>query len=117
MAIITPKATIPSWRKVAAGFGIEPLLVTNYEQVRRGKLPECSKRGKGYKWNLPEDTLLIFDECQKCKGRTSQNAALLVALGLADESYGDWFRWSVKFQLMNLVLTSAILLFGLAVGY
>ena len=45
------------------------------------------------------------------------NAALLVALGLADESYGDWFRWSVKFQLMNLVLTSAILLFGLAVGY
>lgn len=45
------------------------------------------------------------------------NAALLVALGLADESYGDWFRWSVKFQLMNLVLTSAVLLFGLAVGY
>ena len=79
VAIITPKATIPSWRKVAAGFGIEPLLITNYEQVRRGKLPECSKRGKGYKWNLPEDTLLIFDECQKCKGRTSQNAALLVA--------------------------------------
>ena len=45
------------------------------------------------------------------------NAALLVALGLADESYGKWFRWSVKFQLMNLALTSALLLLGLAVGY
>jgi len=45
------------------------------------------------------------------------NPALLVALGLADESYGEWFRWSVKFQLMNLALTSALLLFGLSIGY
>ena len=45
------------------------------------------------------------------------NPALLVALGLTDESYGNWFKWSVKFQLLNLVLTSALLLFGLAVGY
>lgn len=45
------------------------------------------------------------------------NAALLVALGLTDEGYGHWFKWSIKFQLANLVLTSALLLFGLAVGY
>lgn len=45
------------------------------------------------------------------------NAGLLVSLGLADVSYGDWFKWSVKFQLLNLVLTSGLLLLGLAVGY
>ena len=45
------------------------------------------------------------------------NPALLIALGLADVSYGDWFRWSGKFQLQNLVLTSLILLAGLFVGY
>ena len=45
------------------------------------------------------------------------NPALLIALGLADVSYGDWFRWSGKFQLMNLILTGLILIFGLAVGY
>ena len=45
------------------------------------------------------------------------NAALLIALGLADVSYGKWVRFSWKFQLLNLVLTSAVLLFGLAVGY
>ena len=45
------------------------------------------------------------------------NPALLIALGLGDVSYGDWFKWSSKFQIMNLVLTSLILLFGLAVGY
>ena len=45
------------------------------------------------------------------------NPALLIALGLADVNYGKWFRWSSKFQIMNLALTSVILLFGLAVGY
>ena len=45
------------------------------------------------------------------------NPVLLISLGLADVSYGDWFKWSWKFQLMNLALTSGLLLLGLAVGY
>ena len=45
------------------------------------------------------------------------NAGLLITLGLSDVSYGKWFRYSWKFQALNLILTSAILLFGLAVGY
>ena len=45
------------------------------------------------------------------------NPALLIALGLADVNYGDWFKWSSRFQILNLLLTSLILLLGLAVGY
>ena len=45
------------------------------------------------------------------------NPALLISLGLADVSYTKWFKWSWKFQALNILLTSAILLFGLAVGY
>lgn len=45
------------------------------------------------------------------------NPALLISLGLADVSYGKWFKWSWKFQALNILLTSGILLFGLAVGY
>jgi uncharacterized ion transporter superfamily protein YfcC len=45
------------------------------------------------------------------------NPALLISLGLADTSYGKWFMWSWKFQALNLLLTSAILLFGFAIGY
>ena len=45
------------------------------------------------------------------------NPALLIALGLVDVSYGDWFRWSIKFQMLNLILTGLILILGLAVGY
>ncbi len=45
------------------------------------------------------------------------NPALLISLGLVDVDYGQWFRWSWKFQGMNLLLTSGLLLLGLAAGY
>lgn len=45
------------------------------------------------------------------------NPVLLISLGLADVSYGKWFRWSWKFQAINLVLTSALLLLGLWIHY
>ena len=45
------------------------------------------------------------------------NAALLISLGLANVSYGDWAKFSWKFQGLNLILTSALLMLGLAVGY
>ena len=44
------------------------------------------------------------------------NPALLISLGLADTSYSDWFKHSGKFQLANLILTSLLLLLGLAIG-
>ena len=45
------------------------------------------------------------------------NPALLIGLGLADVSYSNWFKWSGKFQILNLLLTSCLLLLALAVGY
>ena len=45
------------------------------------------------------------------------NPVLLISLGLADVDYGKWVKWSWKFQVMNLVLTSGILMLGLAIGY
>ena len=45
------------------------------------------------------------------------NPVLLISLGLADVSYGKWARWSWKFQALNLLLTSGVLLIGLIIGY
>ncbi len=45
------------------------------------------------------------------------NPALLISLGLADVSYSDWFKYSAKFQILNLLLTSGILLFGMITQY
>ena len=45
------------------------------------------------------------------------NPVLLISLGLADVDYGKWFKWSWKFQFLNLVLTSVLLLLGLSIHY
>ena len=45
------------------------------------------------------------------------NPVLLISLGLADVDYGKWVKWSWKFQMLNLILTSGLLLLGLVVGY
>lgn len=45
------------------------------------------------------------------------NPVLLISLGLADINYVKWAKWSIKFQVMNLILTSGLLLLGLAIGY
>jgi uncharacterized ion transporter superfamily protein YfcC len=45
------------------------------------------------------------------------NAALLISLGLADVGYGQWVKFTWKFQMANLVLTSLLLLVGFAIGY
>lgn len=45
------------------------------------------------------------------------NPVLLISLGLVDVDYGTWTKWSWKFQAMNLILTSGLLLTGLAIGY
>ena len=45
------------------------------------------------------------------------NPVLLISLGVAGVSYTKWFKWSGKIQLAILVVTSLLLLFGLAIGY
>ena len=45
------------------------------------------------------------------------NPALIISLSLTKISYRKWFRYSWTFQLINLVLTSAILLLGLMLNY
>lgn len=45
------------------------------------------------------------------------NPVLLISLGLANVDYGKWLKWSWKFQFLNLIVTGALLLLGLLIGY
>ncbi len=45
------------------------------------------------------------------------NAVLLISLGLANVSYGKYFKWIWKLQLALLVLTCGLLIFGQLIGY
>ena len=77
--VICPKIVVPSWQKELEEQGIKPLAVINYEKLRTGKTPWGAWDGKHWKWNIPEDTLLIWDEVHKCQGTTTKNAKMLLA--------------------------------------
>ena len=87
VAVICPKAVIPSWERELEATGIEPVFVLNYEKLRTGRTPHVTKRGKKiFKWQLDAETLVLVDECHKAKGPYTQNAQLLIAL--VKQGYG-----------------------------
>ena len=94
VGIVCPKAVIGQWKKAADEVGIEPVFCTNYEQVKSKKFPhgkwmwrgkEAKTAKKQFQWDLPEQSLLIFDEVHVCKNRKAQNSKLLV--GAVNEHY------------------------------
>ena len=84
--IICPKGIISTWEYVCNLFRVNPLLIINYEMIKTGKINENYltidpqfPNEKKYRWNLPRDCILIFDEVHKCKNIKSENAKLLLS--------------------------------------
>lgn len=79
--VLCPKAVIPHWREALDAVGVRPLFVTNYEQAKLASFDHgrWAVRGRTYEWKLPDNAMLVFDECQRCADRTTQNAKLMVA--------------------------------------
>ena len=76
--VVCPKVSIPPWKKILSGFGVNTIDVINYEKLRTGKTPHGFwNQRKQFSWFVPEDTILIFDEVHRCKGKDSQNAKML----------------------------------------
>tara|TARA_R100000654_G_scaffold8986_3_gene20861 strand:+ start:20352 stop:21647 length:1296 start_codon:yes stop_codon:yes gene_type:complete len=81
VAVMCPKAVIPSWERELKEVGIDPIFVLNFEKVRTGNTPHMSKRGKKImNWKVPKNTLFLVDEIHKCKGPYTQNAQLIISL-------------------------------------
>jgi superfamily II DNA or RNA helicase len=77
---VVPKVSIPAWTRELDDRGVDYYDVINYEKLRTGKTPYgkwLDGRNRIWKWNLPERTLVIFDECQRGKGMNSQNARMM----------------------------------------
>ncbi len=79
LLVVAPKPVLPAWRNVATAFDTPVLEITNYEQIRLGKTPYGRFVGDRFVWSVPPRTLLVFDEAQRCKSRTSQTAEMLMA--------------------------------------
>ncbi len=89
--VVCPKSVISTWRRVAKIFRVKILGVSNYESLKirryydstgtRGVCDyiEVLEGGKDFKWKLPDNTLLVFDEVHKCKNIKSANSKLLTS--------------------------------------
>jgi len=84
-AVVCKKAGISSWKRGCLHFGIKPLFIVNWEQAKNGKFKFTQRkrdRWDGvytYKWFLPEDILLIFDEVHVASQPGTQNHNLYIA--------------------------------------
>ncbi len=97
--VIVPKTSIPKWKKISKKFGVKSF-VNNYEQFKNGNTNYCQpfifkkqKRKKdlegntfieeieetNFQWNVPDNTIIIFDEGHRCKNRETQNSRLLTS--------------------------------------
>lgn len=91
--IICPKTIINNWKNICKYFNIKYLGIVNYETIKNGKYYIwCKGEMKRvtcpyiefdenkmfrYKWKLPNNSILIFDEVHKCKDKNTYNSNLL----------------------------------------
>jgi len=100
IVVICPKMVMPDWEATLAVYGLKPTIIINYEKLCRGntkflkyKNPKAGdshvrstkKTHKVERFltatiKLPPGCLVILDESHKCKGASSLNAGLMIAL-------------------------------------
>jgi SNF2 family DNA or RNA helicase len=78
--IICPKIVISHWKNHINMYKLDNLCidVINYEKIKFNK---CTYYKDG-NWNLPDDTVVIFDEAHKMKGYNTINSKLLLSLNI-----------------------------------
>jgi len=93
--IICPKSVISSWMEVAKIFNVKIRGIANYELLKSGKYYtpdfekiECPYFDKVKQFNsdkvdfvfqLPHDTIIIFDEAHRCKNHKTSTSRLLMS--------------------------------------
>jgi len=98
--VVCPKMVMPDWEATLAAYGIKATVLINYEKLCRGNTKFLKYRkptdnsGHVYSTNrnkavekfltayikFPPGSLVVLDESHKCKGMTSLNAGLMIAL-------------------------------------
>jgi superfamily II DNA or RNA helicase len=69
--IVCPLSVVPMWRSLCVEQGLKPMDVINYEKLRSKKNIFCRHVGNQWVWNLDQETLIIWDECQRLKSYNS----------------------------------------------
>lgn len=87
--IISPKTIMSKWHHVCKYYGVTPITIVNYETIKNGKYYKDDERvdcpfieivegsPDRFKWRLPRNSIIIFDEVHCCKNSKSINGTLL----------------------------------------
>ena len=89
--VVCPKTIMSSWLDIINLFKIECIGISNYELLITTKCyikgekkisPYITKTNEHYlyKWTLPDNTLIIFDEVHRCCNPSTQTSNLLLSL-------------------------------------
>jgi superfamily II DNA or RNA helicase len=89
--IICPKSVVINWFDVTEKFKVKPYGIANYEimqncryfktkDLKASKCRYVKRRDNSFKWETPDDVLIIFDEAHRTKNRGTINSNLLISV-------------------------------------
>jgi superfamily II DNA or RNA helicase len=80
IAVVCPKPITTDWHRAAKLMGVEVFEICGWEWAKTGKSQLgrwTDENKKTFRFMLPEDVLLVFDEVHRGKGEATQNAFLV----------------------------------------
>jgi hypothetical protein len=80
IAVVCPKPITTDWHRAAKLMGVEVFEICGWEWAKTGKSQLgrwTDDKKKEFRFMLPEDVLLVFDEVHRGKGEATQNAFLV----------------------------------------
>jgi superfamily II DNA or RNA helicase len=80
VAVVCPKAITTDWYRAAKLMGVDVLEVVGWEWCKTnksqlGQWKDAEK--KAFTWTIPDDCILVFDECHRARSFGSQNSFLV----------------------------------------
>jgi superfamily II DNA or RNA helicase len=91
--LVCPRNIVSFWKSIISMFGVELICISTYHLIIKGK--SIDNKGKSidcpymrieksanvrYKWDIPDNTLVIFDEVHKCSNYGSYISEVFLSL-------------------------------------
>lgn len=80
IGVVCPKVAVPAWQEMAEKVGVGVAFAKNIEALKTGKYGFLERDGKkDWRWRVPDDVLLTFDETHRFAGHNTENGKILAS--------------------------------------
>ena len=78
LGVVCPKCVVPAWEEAAQMVGVRLTFCQNVEQLKTDRHFWLDRvRGGNWRWRIPDDTVLVFDEVHGFAGPDTENGLIL----------------------------------------